>query len=39
MTSEHVTGLLSDEGEDENGTLGNFLESLYESACLIAVQS
>ena len=36
MSVDHVTGLLSDEGEDENGTLGNFLETLYESACLIA---
>ena len=35
MSVDHVTGLLSDTDE----RLGNFLNTLYESARLIAVQS
>jgi hypothetical protein len=36
MSVDHVTDLLSAQDEGERGTLGDFLETLYESARLIA---
>jgi hypothetical protein len=35
MSADHVTGLLTDDDEDADGALRNFLETLYEAARLI----